>query len=229
MKAVTFSIRLEEDLHELVQSLKEDKALGIVIRVLLKALKHDRATTLAFLLGVSEHSLNNSRILENALRTSQLIDYHKTGSTASFQEYVKDIGFTNVGDFGNGLSISDVDQLVSTFRNDLLKLDETPTSKGNVDLQNLEEIVDICIKKILPNYDLQATVETNKSISKVEPVFTPSVEAEPKQKVTIDEKPSEIEEVVELEKTESLSEVDREVSDSEDELDPLSVLAGLGF
>lgn len=149
MKTATLSVRLEDDLMDLVNILREERTLGLLIRVFLKAIKHDRATTLAFMLGVSETSLNNSRILENTLRTAQLVNYTESGVGESFQDYLQTLGFSGVVDFGNGLTVNDVEELVNNFKSELVGEPKIVTSSEKDENTSLENLVEICIEKLL--------------------------------------------------------------------------------
>lgn len=227
MKAVTFSVRMEDELHEVVTSLKEEKSLGLLIRVLLKAIKHDRATTLSFLLGLSDSSLNNSRILENTLRTTQLINYKESGSTLDFQGYLKEIGYSQVGDFGNGLNESDVQELLLKFKSDLvgevkpIQISESDTN------QNLENIVEMCVEKILARGVSLPVVETKNVNLDTASNLKDSIEKEEEKDEEVVKEPTSI--VSEITETLTPDEVEEESDNEVVGFDANALLAGLNL
>lgn len=163
MTLANIAVRLDDSQIEFIEQLKAKKSLGVAIRVFLKALERDSVTTLSYLLGVSDPSVNSSKLLEGAT-TLALLEQLGTltieGSVSELQTTINSLQFS---DFGNGLTESDVQELLSKFTEltDKVEVQEKPKPQLDANNPDLQNMVSMLVQKSLREFGVQGGVEQN--------------------------------------------------------------------
>lgn len=180
MTLANIAVRLDDSQIEFIEQLKAKKSLGVAIRVFLKALERDSVTTLSYLLGVSDPSVNSSKLLEGATTLAlleQLGGSTIEGSVSELQTLANNLQFS---DYGNGLTKSDVQELLSKFNEltDKVEVQEKPKPQLDMNNPDLQNMVSMLVQNSLRELGLQGGVEQNNSNLKVEPNLYPSSNSE---------------------------------------------------
>ena len=176
MTLANIAVRLDDSQIEFIEQLKANKSLGVAIRVFLKALERDSVTTLSYLLGVSDTSVNSSKLLEGATTLALLEQLGNSTIKGSVSELQATINSLQFSDYGNGLTESDVQELLSKFTEltDKVEVQEKPKPQldaNNPDLQNMGSML---VQNTLRDLGLQGGVGQNNSNLKAEPNRNPS-------------------------------------------------------
>lgn len=163
MTLANIAVRLGDSQIEFIEQLKANKSLGVAIRVFLKALERDSVTTLSYLLGVSDPSVNSSKLLEGATTLAlleQLGNSSIEGSVSELQVALNNLQFS---DYGNGLTESDVQELLSKFNELTDKVEVQEKPKPQLDMHNpdLQNMVSMLVQKSLREFGVQGGVEQN--------------------------------------------------------------------
>lgn len=176
MTLANIAVRLDDSQIEFIEQLKANKSLGVAIRVFLKALERDSVITLSYLLGVSDPSVNSSRLLEGATTLAlleQLGDSTIEGSVSELQTTINSLQFS---DFGNGLTESDVQELLSKFTEltDKVEVQEKPKPQLDTSNPDLQNMVSMLVQNTLRDLGLQGGVGQNNSNLNSEPNLYPT-------------------------------------------------------
>lgn len=176
MTLANIAVRLDDNQIEFIEQLKAKKSLGVAIRVFLKALERDSVTTLSYLLGVSDPSVNSSKLLEGATTLAlleQLGNSTIKGSVSELQATINNLQFS---DYGNGLTESDVQDLLGKFTELTDKVEVKEKSKPQLDASNpdLQNMVSMLVQNTLRDLGLQSGVEQNNSNLNSEPNLYPT-------------------------------------------------------
>lgn len=176
MTLANIAVRLDDNQIEFIEQLKAKKSLGVAIRVFLKALERDSVTTLSYLLGVSDPSVNSSKLLEGATALTLLEQLGNSTIKGSVSELQATINSLQFSDYGNGLTESDVQELLSKFTEltDKVEVQEKPKPQldaNNLDLQNM---VSMLVQNTLRDLGLQGGVGQNISNLNSEPNLYPT-------------------------------------------------------
>ena len=176
MTLANIAVRLDDSQIEFIEQLKAKKSLGIAIRVFLKALERDSVTTLSYLLGVSDPSVNSSKLLEGATTLAlleQLGNSTIEGSVSELQTTINNLQFS---DFGNGLTESDVQELLSKFTEltDKVEVQEKPKPQLDTSNPDLQNMVSMLVQNTLRDLGLQGGVGQNNSNLNSEPNLYPT-------------------------------------------------------
>lgn len=180
MTLANIAVRLDDSQIEFIEQLKAKKSLGVAIRVFLKALERDSVTTLSYLLGVSDPSVNSSKLLEGATTLALLEQLGSStieGSVLELQTLANNLQFS---DYGNGLTKSDVQELLSKFNEltDKVEVQEKPKPQLDANNPDLQNMVSMLVQNSLRELGLQGGVEQNNSNLKAEPNLYPSSNSE---------------------------------------------------
>lgn len=180
MTLANIAVRLDDSQIEFIEQLKAKKSLGVAIRVFLKALEHDSVTTLSYLLGVSDPSVNSSKLLEGATTLALLEQLGSStieGSVLELQTLANNLQFS---DYGNGLTKPDVQELLSKFNEltDKVEVQEKPKPQLDANNPDLQNMVSMLVQNSLRELGLQGGVEQNNSNLKAEPNRNPSSNSE---------------------------------------------------
>lgn len=176
MTLANIAVRLDDSQIEFIEQLKANKSLGVAIRVFLKALERDSVTTLSYLLGVSDPSVNSSKLLEGATTLAlleQLGDSTIKGSVSELQATINSLQFS---DYGNGLTESDVQELLSKFNEltDKVEVKEKPKPQLDANNPDLQNMVSMLVQNTLRDLGLQGGVGQNISNLNSKPNLYPT-------------------------------------------------------
>lgn len=180
MTLVNIAVRLDDNQIEFIEQLKANRSLGVAIRVFLKALERDSVTTLSYLLGVSDTSVNSSKLLEGATTLALLEQLGNSTIEGSVSELQTTINSLQFADFGNGLTVSDVQELLSKFTEltDKVEVQEKPKPKLDASNPDLQNMVSMLVQNTLRDLGLQGGVGQNNSNLNSEPNLYPTSTAE---------------------------------------------------
>ena len=176
MTLANIAVRLDDSQIEFIEQLKANKSLGVAIRVFLKALERDSVTTLSYLLGVSDTSVNSSKLLEGATTLALLEQLGNSTIKGSVSELQATINSLQFSDYGNGLTESDVQELLSKFTEltDKVEVQEKPKPQLDANNPDLQNMVSMLVQNTLRDLGLQGGVGQNNSNLKAEPNRNPS-------------------------------------------------------
>ena len=176
MTLANIAVRLDDSQIEFIEQLKAKKSLGVAIRVFLKALERDSVTTLSYLLGVSDPSVNSSRLLEGATTLALLEQLGNSTIEGSVSELQTTINSLQFSDFGNGLTESDVQELLSKFTEltDKVEVQEKPKPQLDTSNPDLQNMVSMLVQNTLRDLGLQGGVGQNNSNLNSEPNLYPT-------------------------------------------------------
>lgn len=176
MTLANIAVRLDDSQIEFIEQLKAKKSLGIAIRVFLKALERDSVTTLSYLLGVSDPSVNSSKLIEGATTLALLEQLGNSTIKGSVSELQTTINSLQFADFGNGLTESDVQELLSKFTEltDKVEVQEKPKPQLDTSNPDLQNMVSMLVQNTLRDLGLQGGVEQNNSNLNSEPNLYPT-------------------------------------------------------
>lgn len=176
MTLANIAVRLDDSQIEFIEQLKAKKSLGVAIRVFLKALERDSATTLSYLLGVSDPSVNSSKLLEGATTLALLEQLGNSTIEGSVSELQTTINSLQFADFGNGLTESDVQELLSKFTEltDKVEVQEKPKPQLDASNPDLQNMVSMLVQNTLRDLGLQGGVGQNNSNLDSEPNLYPT-------------------------------------------------------
>lgn len=176
MTLANIAVRLDDSQIEFIEQLKANKSLGVAIRVFLKALERDSVTTLSYLLGVSDPSVNSSKLLEGATTLALLEQLGNSTIKGSVSELQATINSLQFSDYGNGLTESDVQELLSKFTEltDKVEVQEKPKPQLDMNNPDLQNMVSMLVQNTLRDLGLQGGVEQNNSNLKSEPNLYPT-------------------------------------------------------
>lgn len=176
MTLANIAVRLDDNQIEFIEQLKANKSLGVAIRVFLKALERDSVTTLSYLLGVSDPSVNSSKLLEGATTLALLEQLGNSTIEGSVSELQTTINSLQFSDFGNGLTESDVQELLSKFTEltDKVEVQEKPKPQLDANNPDLQNMVSMLVQNTLRDLGLQGGVGQNNSNLNSEPNLYPT-------------------------------------------------------
>lgn len=176
MTLANIAVRLDGNQIEFIEQLKAKKSLGVAIRVFLKALERDSVTTLSYLLGVSDPSVNSSKLLEGATTLALLEQLGNSTIEGSVSELQTTINSLQFSDFGNGLTESDVQELLSKFTEltDKVEVQEKPKPQLDTSNPDLQNMVSMLVQNTLRDLGLQGGVGQNNSNLNSEPNLYPT-------------------------------------------------------
>lgn len=165
MTLANIAVRLDDSQIEFIEQLKAKKSLGVAIRVFLKALERDSVTTLSYLLGVSDPSVNSSKLLEGATTLALLEQLGNSNIKGSVSELQTTINSLQFADFGNGLTESDVQELLSKFTEltDKVEVQEKPKPQLDTNNPDLRNMVSMLVQNTLRDLGVQGGVGQNNS------------------------------------------------------------------
>lgn len=171
MTLANIAVRLDDNQIEFIEQLKANRSLGVAIRVFLKALERDSVTTLSYLLGVSGSSVNSSKLLEGATTLALLEQLGNSTIEGSVSELQTTINSLQFADFGNGLTESDVQELLSKFTEltDKVEVQEKPKPQLDANNPDLQNMVSMLVQTTLRDLGLQGGVGQNNSNLNSEP------------------------------------------------------------
>ena len=176
MTLANIAVRLDDNQIEFIEQLKANRSLGVAIRVFLKALERDSVTTLSYLLGVSDTSVNSSKLLEGATTLALLERLGNSTIEGSVPELQTTINSLQFSDFGNGLTESDVQELLSKFTEltDKVEVQEKPKPQLDTSNPDLQNMVSMLVQNTLRDLGLQGGVGQNISNLNSEPNLYPT-------------------------------------------------------
>lgn len=176
MTLANIAVRLDDSQIEFIEQLKANRSLGVAIRVFLKALERDSVTTLSYLLGVSDPSVNSSKLLEGATTLALLEQLGNSTIEGSVSELQTTINSLQFADFGNGLTESDVQELLSKFTEltDKVEVQEKPKPQLDANNPDLQNMVSMLVQNTLRDLGLQGGVGQNNSNLNSEPNLYPT-------------------------------------------------------
>lgn len=176
MTLANIAVRLDDSQIEFIEQLKANKSLGIAIRVFLKALERDSVTTLSYLLGVSDPSVNSSKLLEGATTLALLEQLGNSTIKGSVSELQATINSLQFSDYGNGLTESDVQELLSKFTEltDKVEVQEKPKPQLDANNPDLQNMVSMLVQNTLRDLGLQGGVGQNISSLNSKPNLYPT-------------------------------------------------------
>jgi hypothetical protein len=176
MTLANIAVRLDDNQIEFIEQLKANRSLGVAIRVFLKALERDSVTTLSYLLGVSDPSVNSSKLLEGATTLALLEQLGNSTIEGSVSELQTTINSLQFSDFGNGLTESDVQELLSKFTEltDKVEVQEKPKPQLDASNPDLQNMVSMLVQNTLRDLGLQGGVGQNNSNLDSEPNLYPT-------------------------------------------------------
>lgn len=176
MTLANIAVRLDDNQIEFIEQLKANRSLGVAIRVFLKALERDSVTTLSYLLGVSDTSVNSSKLLEGATTLALLEQLGNSTIEGSVSELQTTINSLQFSDFGNGLTESDVQELLSKFTELTDNVEVQEKTKPQLDTSNpdLQNMVSMLVQNTLRDLGLQGGVGQNNSNLNSEPNLYPT-------------------------------------------------------
>lgn len=176
MTLANIAVRLDDSQIEFIEQLKANRSLGVAIRVFLKALERDSVTTLSYLLGVSDPSVNASKLLEGATTLALLEQLGNSTIKGSVSELQTNINSLQFADFGNGLTESDVQELLSKFTEltDKVEVQEKPKPQLDTSNPDLQSMVSMLVQNTLRDLGLQGGVGQNNSNLNSEPNLYPT-------------------------------------------------------
>lgn len=241
MVMVNMSTRLDDELHKVVLELKSKNQLGSVLRLLVSAIKQDKASVITFLLGLSDSSVSHNKLQDNMVTANLYEKYLGLGLDMSFNEWVSELSQADIHvNAGLQLPSYDVKEILYTVIDDLgLQLVEKSSAETLVSNLATEANLEALLSKLID--DKLGKVSTSEG----------NTQTESSQTVELDST-RELEEVLASSKTvlvdtseslsgqlvedtamgiDSLKESDSEgVSDVASEPDiPDDFLAGLGY
>ena len=176
MTLANIAVRLDDSQIEFIEQLKAKKSLGVAIRVFLKALERDSVTTISYLLGVSDPSVNSSKLLEGATTLALLEQLGNSNIKGSVSELQTTINSLQFADFGNGLTESDVQELLSKFTEltDKVEVQEKPKPQLDANNPDLQNMVSMLVQNTLRDLGLQGGVGQNNPNLNSEPNLYPT-------------------------------------------------------
>lgn len=146
MPNISIGLRVEDDIAKLVSDLKEERQLGMLLRLFLSALKQDKAGTILSVMGLER----NFGVLNTVNKSILFNEYIKNDlmGKISFKEYCSELSsvdLISLGlDLGTGVSIGEVKELIKSEGSNLksaLSSKKAENQIGLVDSNVLEQMV----------------------------------------------------------------------------------------